>query len=149
MNFFRKLFSRKTVDQNKLTLKTAQAVLNFLTYGLIYGAQSLRTQYRPETKVNEFVAVSEEILCALKKYHDQSTTGDAVLIHMHVNDRYKQITLKQSGNGVTLTLDDATRIIDHITLWQLYESMCSDILRQGDIYGKKLQSLATSCLGQG
>lgn len=123
-------------------------MLNFLTYGLIYGAKSLQAQYTPESKVQEFVAVSGEILRALKRYHDQSTPGDAVLIHMHVNDRYKQIKLKQTGTGITLTLDDAARIIDHITLWQLYESMCLDIIRQGDIYGKKLQSLATACLGQ-
>lgn len=135
---------KENVDHENLNSSTAKSVLNFLSFGLTYGAESLRDRYKPSTKVNEFVAVSGQILSALKHRYDERFVSDSVVLSMHINAKSKQITLTQVGQNVMLVLDNHSAIITHTTLTELYANMRNDIIKHGEIYGEDLRSIATS-----
>jgi hypothetical protein len=152
MNFLLRALFRRVSDkgkktdqaQPKLNAATARNVLNFLNFGLTYGAASLRDRYRPGSKVNEFVAVSEQMLRALKQHYDARLSSDSVILSMHINDLPKQITLTGVGQNVMLVLDGSSALITHTTLSELYINLRNDVIAHGEIYGTELQSLAQS-----
>jgi hypothetical protein len=145
--FFRKQAQKEKngpADQKKLNAATAINVLNFLSYGLTYGARTLAEKYQPSSKAGEFVAVSGQILNALKHHHDNKFSSDAVVLTMHVNTQLKKIEMTQVGNNVMLTLEDNASVIRHTTLVQLYAFLRNDMIKNGDRYGKELQVIASS-----
>jgi hypothetical protein len=151
MNFITALFHRQnqkekhdTGGETKLYAGTAINVLNFLSYGLTYGARSLAEKYQASGKANEFVAVSGQILNALKRHHDDKFSSDAVVLTMHINAQLKTIEVTQVGNNVMLTLEDNACVISHTTLLQLYAFLRNDMIKNGDRYGEELQLLASS-----
>lgn len=142
------LFRRKKAkrsNQEKLNAATAKKVLEFVSYGLTYGAESLASQYKPKSKVREFTAVSLAILSGLKPRQNSTLLTDCVVISVHVNDQSKQIKLMQVGEHVMLVLDGCEIIISFTTLSQIYTSLRNDIISHGDIYGKTLVQAALSC----
>jgi len=145
--FFRKRGPKDKKDsagQKKLNATTAKNVLNFLSYGLTFGARSLADKYQPSSKVGEFVAVSGQILNALKQHHDDQFSSDAVVLTMHINAQLKKIEMTQVGNNVMLTLEDNASVISHTTLINLYAFLRNDMIKNGDTYGKELQLIPTS-----
>lgn len=152
MNFIFNALFRKKSRQNrqddkadeKLKPATAKNVLNFLTHGLTYGAVSLRDRYKPSTKINEFVAVSGQILTALKQHHDARPGSDSVVLSLHINGLPKQVTLTEVGQNVILVLDGSSSLIVQTTLADLYINLRNDVARHGEIYGSGLQATAQS-----
>ena len=137
------LRKRKSSPQKKLNAATAEKVLQFMRYGLTYGAAQLASHYQPRSKVNEFVAVSGAILKGLQSGHARST--DPIAISVHVNDNLKEIRFMQVGDHVMLVLEDCEAFISFTTLDQVYASLRNDIIKHPDIYGKALQASALSC----
>jgi len=146
-SIFNSLFRRKNkpVQPKKLNSATAKKVLQFLSHGLTCGAQSLASHYRPQSKVNEFVAVSGSILQGLKQH--AGNTSDAVEISMHINGMEKKIRFIQVGDHVMLTLDGCESLISLTTLEQLCCSLRDDILKHEDIYGASLHKAVSSDAG--
>lgn len=143
-SLFQLLFRRKkkaTVPK-KLNAATAIKVLKFLSHGLIYGAESLAQHYPPQSKVNEFVAVSGAILKGLMP--QPVPVQDPVVISVHVNDSAKQIKFMQIGEHVMLVLDGCEHIISLTTLDQIYSGLRKDILNHEEIYGRSLWLSASS-----
>ena len=150
MSFISDLFFRKRqqdehdAEYRNLNSATAKSVLKFLAYGLIHGAASLATQYKPHSKVDEFIAVSGQILTALHRHNAEKYSSDSVQLALHINGQSKLVKLNQMGRDVLLSLDGNTAIIGHTTLAILYAQLRSDMVRHGEIYGVALQSLAGS-----
>jgi len=146
-SLFQSLFSKKkkvTVPK-KLNAATATKVLKFLAHGLTFGAESLGKHYPPESKVNEFVAVSGAILKGLMPTATDLPLADSIIISVHVNDYSKQIKFMQIGDHVMLVLDGCEHIITLATLSQIYSSLRQDILNHAEIYGEHLRMIASSC----
>jgi len=150
MNFIHTLFRKKkskkedNSEQKKLNSATAKNVLNFLSFGLTYGAEILRDRYQPSSKVNEFIAVSGQLLEALKNHHNERLMSDSVVISVHINTMQKQIELTQIGRDVMLSLDGSSTIITHVNFAELYANLRNDIIGHGAIYGQPLHALAES-----
>ena len=150
MSFISDLFSQKRKhdehdsDHRNLNSATAKSVLKFLVYGLIHGAVSLATQYKPSSKVDEFVAVSGQILAALHRHNAEKYSSDSVQLSLHINGQSKLVELNQMGRDVLLSLDGNTAIIGHTTLAILYTQLRNDMVLHGEIYGAALQALAGS-----
>jgi hypothetical protein len=150
MNFiFEALFGKKSSkgknngqENEKLNSATANNVLKFLTFGLTYGAASLRDRYQPATKIDEFVAVSGQILTALKRHHDAGLRSSSVVLSLHINALPKQITMTEVGPNVMLALEESSTLITQTTLNELYLNMRNDVIAHGDIYGADLLKMA-------
>lgn len=138
------LRKRKSSNQKKLNAATAKKVLQFVCYGLTYGAQRLANHYKPRSKVSEFVAVSGAILGGLKPQPGKPRATDSMAISVHVNDSQKEIRFMQVGDHVMLVLDGCEAFISFTTLDQIYTSLRNDMLNHADIYGKGLQATALS-----
>lgn len=121
-----------------------KAVLAFLSFGLTYGIEALRQYYRPNSKVQEFVAVTEEIVSALKEEANQHFANGCVTLFMKVNYQPRHIEVAQVGNDVMLSLDKCATFISHITLEQLYANIRHDITQHSDVYGEDLARFVAS-----
>ena len=145
-SLFKSLFrkKKKVTIPKKLNSATAIKVLKFLSHGLVYGAQSLGKNYPPQSKVNEFVAVSGAILKGLQP---AAAPADSVVISVHVNDAQKQIRFMQVGEHVVLVLDGCEHIISLTTLDQIYSGLRNDIINNEAIYGRSLMLMASGSAG--
>ncbi len=135
---------RKKVGRGKASPAVAKSVLNFLSYGLTEGAESLRQNHSRGSKVDEFVIVSGEILGALKREYEKNFPDDSVTLCMRVNHELKRIELIGLGHHVMMTLDGTSIMINNTSLAELYANIRNDIIKHGEIYGKDLQLTAFS-----
>jgi len=153
MNFFANLISPVRTNRSKHKKisrdrkkgddkAVAKAVLGFLSMGLTDGVETLRQYYNP--KVEEFVTVSGEIFGSLKREYENKFADDLVVLSMKVNSKQKQIELTQLGRDVMISLDGSTRVINNMTLIQLYANMRNDMINHGEVYGKDLELTALS-----
>jgi len=146
LNLITDLFlrKRKSKTPGKLNAATAKKVLQFLSYGLTYGVQSLADKYPPRSKVSEYVAVCGAILGGLKPGQSSAPHNGVAVISVHVNDMQKEIRFMQVAEHVMLALDGCETIISFTTLDQIYTGLRNDIMKHGDIYGKSLHATAMS-----
>lgn len=145
-NFFRRKKGTAATSPNadNTNSAVAKSVLDFISLGLTNGAELLSTNYKPSSKVTEFVSVSLKILEALKRGYEQKFATNFVVISMKVNNKSKEIELTQLGRDVMLSLDNSTTIISSITLIELYANLRNDMIKHPEIYGKERQLTATS-----
>jgi hypothetical protein len=136
---------RKTVTHLKPggdAASVAKSVLNFLSLGLTNGAEYLAEHYQPREKVEEYVTVSNEIITALKREHDNRYANDSVTMFMKVNGQQKRIELTQYGQHVMMSLDGQSVMINNMTLPELYANIRYDMIHHPEIFGKERQRTA-------